>query len=476
MQYREMRETLSKHFSQLLEAQRNHIDATGPLSQLDRSVLQGSLRVAEGAVGGRNTLSLTDDDNLTLQAFVAEYELPVESGTPEFEMLRRELHKAYRAYCRSVLQYDDEQRDYDFGARISGHQAGTFSDIDTEYFTLNAVVRDYIAENDQAKSWAPRSRDQKISQLSLLEEVLGSNTDIAKVTIKEAQHVKRVIMSYPKNKNKLPHTKHLSIDDILQRTGLERLSTQSMNGYIQTYGGLFEWARRQGYVKENVFSGLSIRKAKNSKPVRTGFTKEQVENMIDELVTNSHDLLTRDYQLWVTLIAVYTGARLNEICQLQTVDVKQENGVWCLSFNDEGEQKRLKTQASRRIVPIHSQLNELGFLTYCTEQQQSSNTRLFPELSYSPKHGYARMPSRWFNEQFLPRLGLKSRLLVFHSFRETMATALFHAGIEQPLVQSIVGHQREGVTQQHYFKDDYTIQQRRDALEKVSYSLPGQYR
>src|SRR3546814_15541197 len=44
--------------------------------------------------------------------------------------------------------------------------------------------------------------------------------------------------------------------------------------------------------------------------------------------------------------APYTGARLEEICQLQAEDVRKEKGVWILDIHGEGE-RSVKNKASR---------------------------------------------------------------------------------------------------------------------------------
>ena len=54
---------------------------------------------------------------------------------------------------------------------------------------------------------------------------------------------------------------------------------------------------------------------------------------------------------------------------------------------------------------------------------------------------------------FLPGLGMKESGLVFHSLRHTMVTRLAQAGVPEPLFQEIVGHERQGVAQQVYFKE-----------------------
>lgn len=56
--------------------------------------------------------------------------------------------------------------------------------------------------------------------------------------------------------------------------------------------------------------------------------------------------------------------RLEEICQLTIDDIKQIDEVWCFDVNDQVD-KRVKTIASKRYIPIHPKLiDELGLLDY----------------------------------------------------------------------------------------------------------------
>jgi integrase len=169
-----------------------------------------------------------------------------------------------------------------------------------------------------------------------------------------------------------------------------------------------------------------------------------------------------DYK-WATLLALYTGARRREIAQLFLTDIRQEGDIWYLDINEEGERKSLKTPAAKRRVPIHSELIRLGFFDWV--QALPRQERLFMSFSYNVKEGYDRNPGRWFGT-FLDKLGMKETGLVLHSFRHTMITRPAQAGVPEPLYQDIVGHEREGVAQQVYFKEGHTLAQKQGALEK----------
>ncbi|MBS1209313.1 MAG: Phage integrase [Proteobacteria bacterium] len=166
-------------------------------------------------------------------------------------------------------------------------------------------------------------------------------------------------------------------------------------------------------------------------------------------------------QYWFPLIGLYTGARVNEVCQLNPqCDIRQdaETGIWFFDITDESEtaegvNKSVKNERSRRPVPIHSKLLDLGVLQYVERVKAQGAALLFPE--FPPSKGKASAAAeKWFRRH-LVALGLrdetpKACLLGFHAFRHTFITQseyaqesrygliTGHAGIEQA-TQSPVG-------------------------------------
>ncbi len=94
------------------------------------------------------------------------------------------------------------------------------------------------------------------------------------------------------------------------------------------------------------------------------------------------------------MLGLFAGARLNELCQLTTADVGRHDGVETISVLDE-DLKRLKTEASRRIIPIHSKLIELGFIDNVATITAG---RIFPILpeNKARKDDFGKEPSRKF--------------------------------------------------------------------------------
>lgn len=106
----------------------------------------------------------------------------------------------------------------------------------------------------------------------------------------------------------------------------------------------------------------------------------------------------------------------------------------------------------------------LGFLDFVESRKHGK--RLFPDYSYNVNGGYGRNLGRWYNESFLPKLGIKKPGIVFHSLRHTMVTRLGRADVPEPIYQCIVGHARAGVTQQVYLREGFTLRQLSEAIEK----------
>ena len=69
--------------------------------------------------------------------------------------------------------------------------------------------------------------------------------------------------------------------------------------------------------------------------------------------------------------------RLNEICQLYCEDIKCNGRVWYFQLTDERDNQSLKNKQSKRLVPIHKKLIEMGFIDFVKEVKESKKDRLF---------------------------------------------------------------------------------------------------
>lgn len=176
------------------------------------------------------------------------------------------------------------------------------------------------------------------------------------------------------------------------------------------------------------------------------------------------------FWFWLPLIGYFTGARTNEIAQLDTTDIRLIDGHPCFDFcpdpSNTFEAKRVKTGEARQ-VPIHPRLIELGFLDYVESQRRSKQKKLFGDgLTYLPpregktdhnKEGWAKSASKFFNETpggYLVQIGIHQSHdgKSLYSFRHTLETNLSHAKrngepLDRSIIDGITGHAPRGA---HY--------------------------
>lgn len=210
------------------------------------------------------------------------------------------------------------------------------------------------------------------------------------------------------------------------------------------------------------------------------FDKNEVAKIIMGL--SDDNLVKNKSNYWGALIAVYTGARRNEIAGLLPDDVKQDTatGIWYFDITDEEEEgKALKTSASKRVVPVHSALLDQGFLQFVEEARGKQGQvkheggyepRLLYDLTYTEHEKWGRNLGRWFNERYLKVLGLKSEKKTLHSLRHSFITYLSAAGVDEANIKSLVGHEPDTVTTQIY--THYGVEHLptfKDAIEKLPY-------
>lgn len=157
---------------------------------------------------------------------------------------------------------------------------------------------------------------------------------------------------------------------------------------------------------------------------------------------------------WLPLIGLYTGARVNEVCQLNPqCDIRQEQGVWVFEFTEESEtdsrvKKSVKNVPSRRVVPIHSRLLELGLLSYIEKRKEAGDKLIFPVWKPSASGRAAGEAERWFRD-LLRDMGLrdeppKARIVGFHAFRSTILNRALNLGV--PNAHSLTGHRNPHVS------------------------------
>ena len=225
-------------------------------------------------------------------------------------------------------------------------------------------------------------------------------------------------------------------------------ATQTINKYLSRLGTFCAWMERHGYLEKNYAKGRQLKRTKNVHEDRERFTLSEVSVLLSNLEPNEK----KPHRYWLPILGYYTGARLNELCQLHCRDVY--DGV--IDINEDTPDKRLKNRASKRIVPLHSELIRLGFEDFCNHKG-----RIFEELKHG-RDGYGKNVSRWFKD-YRESLGIEPP---FHSFRHTFSDELKQALVSPHVIDELTGHAIRGESMGRYGKR-YGVTVLKEAVEKI---------
>lgn len=478
MEYKELRELLTRHFRDLLNSVTSEIDRQGRLDEQTRADYQARLVATQQEIETDSPLSFGTGYQNLLAGFMAQYSVPFSKADQQYVWLEQDFKKAVRSFLKSVLHHDASYDDFDLStparttepAKVAFTEHSPSQRTAVPSITIEELAKRFIRERKLGDNWVPTTVMGKEEYLSLLTELFGENRDIATLTAQDVTTVKDTLVALPAHRHKKQATKGKPLSEVLKLANLPRLSVPSINKYLQTYNDFFGYAHQHGFLERNLFAGVTIKQNRHRvQKGREDFTPEQVRVILEAVVDNSMMYARKQYQKWGPLIGVYTGARLNEIAQIDLADIRQQDGIWFFDLNDEGDDKQLKTKASKRRVPIHNELIRLGILDHVETLRRQGKQKFFYELPNSVEHGRGRNLGRWFNEQLLPKLNLKTKELVFHSLRHTVVTQLVNAQVPDPLVKALVGHSHQGVTYQNYF-GGHTLQILNDAIQKLDFS------
>jgi integrase len=248
------------------------------------------------------------------------------------------------------------------------------------------------------------------------------------------------------------------------------ISGDNANLHLTNLQGLFDYVissgRREG---ENTFKTMTRHSDGNQGGGAVGFEENELRAIFDP---ESLMKAKRPSQFWGPLLALYTGARLNELACLDLVDFVEEKGIPCISVRfvprakprtkpqkQSKKQeaaartaKQVKTVTSRRQVPLHPDLWEIGLQEYIDDVRSIGATRLFPTMPLDKKGKRERRMSHDGNE-YLKMVGVHiNRQKVMHAFRDTVSDMLGISDMDEFSADQWTGHTTQGIKAKHYRK------------------------
>ncbi|HDG7940036.1 TPA: site-specific integrase [Klebsiella pneumoniae] len=242
---------------------------------------------------------------------------------------------------------------------------------------------------------------------------------------------------------------------------LDKLKTekapQTIQNYISALAQIWDLARNRYHdaPQDNPWRGHGL-ESKSSKVSYEAFEPGELAKVF-AVMADDEEMQN------VTLIGMYSGMRLNEICSLRVENIREIEGVLCFEVT-EG-----KTKSAARIIPVHSLITPLVL----SLREKPHNGFLFYRASIIDRADGKR--STWHSQRFtrakrkaLGEEGTERK--VYHSLRHEVAQQLDRNQVPEDRIALLLGHER-GSTESFktYSKNAASPAELRQYIELIRY-------
>jgi integrase len=301
--------------------------------------------------------------------------------------------------------------------------------------TFGELVEAFKAE----KLSEPAEERRYAHVFTALKQIVGVSRPVRAITRSDVKEALRFLQDIPPNASKRwPGLSLAEAIEIADEEDLERIASKTVSLYLSNLKQLFKWALSEGWLDELPTAGIAVEIEARTR--RRAYTTIELRQLFGSLLPLKD---AEPERWWIPALGLYTGARLNELCQLQLTDVQLNAGYHILNlseFGSDGVRRlgfSLKNDGSDRLVPIHKKLIEAGFLDYAEARRRKHELRLF-DLHKGPDGGWAHHFSKNFGRH-IRRIGLTDRGLTFHSFRHGWRDAAEAAGLAARQIDALGG-------------------------------------
>ena len=328
--------------------------------------------------------------------------------------------------------------------------------IDEEVAKLNASKKPIHAEVYERIA---KGKNKYSNELAITWRKHEDDRGLAKKTIDQMfSDVELVTKQFPTANMMTIESVELWIKHIAKKGNLSASSVNRIIGSGKNFFKYLQFIKEVPSFEPNPFivpNEFRISNKPNSKSVNKTqswlpFTSKEIVDLYKLAVKDNQSLAD------LILIAVHTGARIEEICSLLCKDIDLENE--CITIVD------AKTEAGERTIPIHSFIKpRIKKLVL-----NAKDDYLLPNLTKNKYGDRSNAIGKRFG-RLKTKQDFSSRY-VFHSIRKTFTTMLENAGVGENLAADIVGHEKPRITYGLY-SGGASLETMKEVIEKISYDF-----
>jgi len=249
-------------------------------------------------------------------------------------------------------------------------------------------------------------------------------------------------------------------------------SQQTIKSQLSQIRTVLELAVTRGIIPSNPAAGVTATGGEQSVGVRA-FTIDELNVLFAHPVFANTRPSIRDDEFWVPLLQLFTGCRLSELA-MPLSDVITNDGETPHFRIAPSDDRRLKNDGSKRLIPIHPELCRIGFLDYVQSMRDRNEAKLFPKWKKPPrKNGDGSYDGsvrrRRFNKTILTEVGINQRDVSARSFRKNFEQLITEGGVPDRIALRLQGR-KMGTSADHYLPKELSPQRLEEYLSKCSYT------
>jgi hypothetical protein len=264
---------------------------------------------------------------------------------------------------------------------------------------------------------------------------------------------------------------------------VQKVSPGTVNKQLGALQAIAGWGRHNGLVPEDApwndpFEEMRLEEEQSE---REPFDARDLQTIFNAPLFTEHKLpvgAKGEAGIWLPLLALFAGARQAEYAGLRASDIREDGDtrvplMWFTRDTKAG--RRLKTKSSERVVPVHPQLIEIGFLEYVAERRKEDEQAwLFPTVAPDQK-GALSAWAKWWGRHLRDHMGVKDTKKVFHSFRHGFQDALRQATPDEELRDALAGRSSGKSVSRRYgakaMLERWGVKALKFAIDRINY--PG---
>lgn len=245
----------------------------------------------------------------------------------------------------------------------------------------------------------------------------------------------------------MAHGNYESLDSITRKNIIkwkdhlvaEGLAVGTINGtYLACLNALFSFGIRNELITKNPVEGVRVVQKDRAGARQLPYEDIEVARLLALCAKE-----TNVARHWIPLLAACTGARAGELAQLWAERVREVDGVFVMELRPAEDGGSLKNEGSERLVPLHPELINAGFLAFVAQKR---NGPLFYGRASGkglrhPSKGVVNRLGDWIREQ--PGFD-NPRKAPSHAFRHWWKSAASRIGIPDSRADAIQGHRTQG--------------------------------